>query len=262
MDHLLRRGRRAEPGDQLGGGVLAPPRLAALGIGRSTRSSPFTRRQRLSVADWPFGSASSQPFAVGQLVLWFWDADPARFQHWIEAWPALADLSNRTCRACGRNPSDLWLLLGLGTLLLVLGLADDRRGVDWRLRLAVQTAGCNRRRVCSRWKLSLVQRWPWVAGLLSLLWIVGLVNSFNMLDNMDGLSAGVGAIAAGMLAAVMLLVPDPQTRQPHLFVAGFLLVLVGSLVGFLWHNRPPGRIFMGDAGELLHRLLDRHDRPP
>jgi len=82
-------------------------------------------------------------------------------------------------------------------------------------------------------------------------WIVGLVNSFNMLDNMDGLSAGVAAIAAAMLAAVMLLAGDPVTHQPQLFVGGFLLVLVGALVGFLWHNRPPARLFMGDAGAYL-----------
>ena len=93
---------------------------------------------------------------------------------------------------------------------------------------------------------------PWLTGAISVLWIVGLVNSFNMLDNMDGLSAGVAAIAAAMLAAVMLLVArSDNTRQPQLFVAGFLLVLVGSLVGFLWHNRPPARLFMGDAGSYF-----------
>ena len=84
-----------------------------------------------------------------------------------------------------------------------------------------------------------------------MLWIVGLVNSFNMLDNMDGLSAGVAAIAAAMLAAVMLMTPRPDNNQPQLFVAGLLLVVVGALVGFLWHNRPPARLFMGDAGSYL-----------
>ena len=68
---------------------------------------------------------------------------------------------------------------------------------------------------------------------------------------MDGLSAGVAAIAAAMLAVVMLIAPDPTTNQPQLFVAGFLLVIVGALLGFLWHNRPPARIFMGDAGSYL-----------
>ncbi len=101
------------------------------------------------------------------------------------------------------------------------------------------------------WRLTAFIEWPWLTWGLSVLWIVALINSFNMLDNMDGLSAGVAAIAAAMLAAVLLLTVDPQTRQPQIFVAGFLLVLVGSLLGFLWHNRPPARIFMGDAGSYF-----------
>jgi UDP-GlcNAc:undecaprenyl-phosphate GlcNAc-1-phosphate transferase len=72
-----------------------------------------------------------------------------------------------------------------------------------------------------------------------------------MLDNMDGLSAGVAAIAAVLFATVMLAVPDSANHGPQLFVGGFLLVLVGALVGFLWHNRPPARLFMGDAGAYL-----------
>jgi UDP-GlcNAc:undecaprenyl-phosphate GlcNAc-1-phosphate transferase len=92
---------------------------------------------------------------------------------------------------------------------------------------------------------------PWVTGALSVIWIVGLTNTFNMLDNMDGLSAGVAAIAAAILSSVLLLVPQPVTHQPQLFVGGFLLVVVGALLGFLWHNRPPARLFMGDAGSYL-----------
>ncbi len=92
---------------------------------------------------------------------------------------------------------------------------------------------------------------PWLTSIVSVLWIVALVNSFNMLDNMDGLSAGVAAIASAILAAVLLTTNDPQTSAPQLFVAGFLLVLVGSLVGFLAHNRPPAGIFMGDAGSYF-----------
>lgn len=190
------------------------------------------------------------PFAAGQCGLWIWHADPARFEHWLAEWPAGRFVVPHLPGLWAQS-GDLWLLLGLGTVLLALGLADDRRGLDWRLRLGVQTLAAIVVVFVRGWKLSLVPHWPIAAGLLSLLWIVGLVNSFNMLDNMDGLSAGVGAIAAAMLAAVMLLVPDPQTRLPHLFVAGFLLVLVGSLLGFLWHNRPPARIFMGDAGSYF-----------
>ncbi len=147
----------------------------------------------------------------------------------------------------------LWELLAGGTVLMLLGLADDRRGLDWRLRLGVQTAVAIVL-VSLGWRMSLFLDWlnmPWITGILSVVWIVGLVNSFNMLDNMDGLSAGVATIAAAMLAAMTLLTPRPDNNQPQLFVAGFLLVIVGSLLGFLWHNRSPARLFMGDAGSYL-----------
>lgn len=146
----------------------------------------------------------------------------------------------------------LWFLLCCGAALVALGLVDDLRGLDWRLRMAAQVA------VAALvvgwwpgWRLSLFLQPLWLTLTLSVFWIVGLVNSFNMLDNMDGLSAGVAAIASAMLAAVLLTTPSPITHQPQLFVAGFLLVLVGALLGFLWHNRPPARLFMGDAGSYF-----------
>lgn len=145
----------------------------------------------------------------------------------------------------------LWIVLGLGTVLAGLGLVDDRRGLDWRLRLAVQTAVAALVVFWQGWRMTLFIDQPLLTGLLSVFWIVLLVNSFNMLDNMDGLSAGVGGIAAATLAGVLLVFHDPASRQPQLFVAGLLLVLVGALGGFLWHNRPPARLFMGDAGSYF-----------
>jgi len=146
--------------------------------------------------------------------------------------------------------SKLWELLAGGTILMLLGLADDRRGLDWRFRLGIQTLVATTL-VCLGWRLTLFLDLPLLTGALSVLWIVGLINSFNMLDNMDGLSAGVAAIAAALLAVAMLLTPRPDNQQPQLFVAGLLLVVVGSLLGFLWHNRPPARLFMGDAGSYF-----------
>lgn len=144
----------------------------------------------------------------------------------------------------------LVFLLAMSTVLMLLGLVDDKRGLDWRLRLAVQTivAGVV---AWQGFRLTLFIDAPIVTGAISVVWIVGLINSFNMLDNMDGLSGGVAAIAASILAAVMLLAPAPDTAGPQLFVGGFLLVLVGGLLGFLWHNRPPARMFMGDAGSYF-----------
>ena len=150
---------------------------------------------------------------------------------------------------------DLWLLLLGGSVLMILGLLDDRFGLDWRVRLAVQLLVAFTCVVTQGWRLTAfidVPRVGWAISVgLSVLWITAMVNSFNMLDNMDALSAGVAVVAAGILAAVMLIAPDPTTQRPQLFVAGLLLVLTGALLGFLWHNRPPARIFMGDAGSYF-----------
>jgi UDP-GlcNAc:undecaprenyl-phosphate GlcNAc-1-phosphate transferase len=72
---------------------------------------------------------------------------------------------------------------------------------------------------------------------------------------MDGLSGGIAAIIAAVMATVMLTTPDPGSARPQLFVAALLLVVLGALLGFLWHNRPPAKIFMGDAGSYLVGFL-------
>ncbi|OHB80166.1 MAG: undecaprenyl-phosphate alpha-N-acetylglucosaminyl 1-phosphate transferase [Planctomycetes bacterium RBG_16_64_12] len=188
------------------------------------------------------------PLALGQLLLWYLlgvhDGRAA------EAWLRLPAFVEPHLPGLLEQSGKLWTLLAGGTVLMVLGLVDDRRGLGWKLRLGVETLVALVL-VLFGWRLSLFIEAPLLTGLLSVLWIVGLVNSFNMLDNMDGLSAGVAAIAAVMLSAVMLLAGDPVTHQPQLFVGGFLLVLAGALVGFLWHNRPPAKLFMGDAGAYL-----------
>ena len=146
----------------------------------------------------------------------------------------------------------LWILLAAGTVLMLVGLADDRRGLGWQVRLGLQFGvAAASVYLVENLQLTAFIDSPLLTGLLSVLWIVALVNSFNMLDNMDALSGGVAAISASLLAAVMLLTPDPETQGPQLFVAGFLLVLVGAIAGFLWHNRPPAKIFMGDAGSYF-----------
>jgi UDP-GlcNAc:undecaprenyl-phosphate GlcNAc-1-phosphate transferase len=184
-------------------------------------------------------------FAIAQLLLLLADNVPAVAAVVPEfARPHLSGIWSQTDK--------LWILLAAGTVLTVLGLMDDRRGLSWQVRLVVEFAVAA---VCvwlvPNLRLTAFLPYPIVTGALSVLWIVTLINAFNMLDNMDGLSAGVAAIAAGLLAAVLLLAPDPETRGPQLFVAGLLLVLLGGLVGFLCHNMPPARIFMGDAGSYF-----------
>lgn len=133
-------------------------------------------------------------------------------------------------------------LMGLATLVMLMGLADDRVGLGWKLRLGVQV-GLAAVVAASGFRVTLF--WPFdhpvFAGCLTVLWIVGLTNAFNFLDNMDGLAASVGLIAAFLFAIAQLDVAG-------LFVPALLLVLVGALAGFLVHNAPPARLFMGDAG--------------
>ncbi len=150
---------------------------------------------------------------------------------------------------------ELWGLLAAGTVLVVLGLADDRRGVNVWLRLLVEFLVAGFVVYGLGFRLTAFIGISWLTDLLSVVWIVAVINSFNMLDNMDGLSGGVAAIIAASMATVMLTTPDPTTRQPQLFVASLLLVVCGSLIGFLWHNRPPAKIFMGDGGSYLVGFL-------
>jgi UDP-GlcNAc:undecaprenyl-phosphate GlcNAc-1-phosphate transferase len=188
------------------------------------------------------------PLAAGQVALWILSVPRDGVP--LAASLPLPDFIAVHLPGLAQQTRTLWTLLAGGTVLMLLGLADDRWHLGWKIRLAVQFVVATVL-VSLGWRMSLFIDAPWLTGALSVLWIVGLVNSFNMLDNMDGLSAGVAAIAAAMLAAVMLLAPDPVTNQPQLFVGGFLLVVTGALGGFLTHNRPPAKLFMGDAGSYL-----------
>ena len=144
----------------------------------------------------------------------------------------------------------LWILLLGGTLLMVLGLIDDIRGLSWKLRLTVQFVVALICVVSQQWYFTAFIPYRIITIGCSVFWIVMLINSFNMLDNMDATSAGVAVISSCMLV-LYVTIPGANPEGPQLFVAGFLMVFVGALLGFLWHNRPPARIFMGDAGSYF-----------
>jgi len=140
----------------------------------------------------------------------------------------------------------LWGILAGATLLAVVGLIDDFRNLSWKPRLAVQllvAVGL----VVGGVRGTLFLPSPIVAAVVTVAWILVLINAFNFLDNMDGLSPGIALIAASMFAFVLLV----GTPRPHWLVAGVLLVLAGALAGFLCHNWPPAKIFLGDAGSYF-----------
>jgi len=145
----------------------------------------------------------------------------------------------------------IWLLLAGGSVVAILGLMDDRFGLDWRVRIAVECAVAAAIVYGLQLQLTAYIDLPWLTPILSVIWIVMLINSFNMLDNMDALSAGVAAIISGMLALMLLTTSEPSQREPQLFVAVMALALLGGLIGFLKHNWPPASIFMGDSGSYF-----------
>ncbi len=136
----------------------------------------------------------------------------------------------------------LGLILALSSIIMFMGLMDDRKSLDWRLRLFIQVA-CAVALASGGVRLTLFGPFthPLLGGTVTVLWVVGLTNSFNMLDNMDGLAASVGLIVAMLFCGA-------QVAVGSLFVPAVMLVVAGALAGFLVHNHWPARLFMGDAG--------------
>ena len=141
---------------------------------------------------------------------------------------------------------DLWRVLALAAGLGLVGLVDDIRPLPRSVRLAAQFGAA-----VAAWEVGFrVQATSveWVNLLITVVWIVGITNAFNLLDNMDGLSAGLAGVSA-LSFAVMGLLGD----QPVVSVG--MLCLAGASLGFLGHNKHPAKVFMGDAGSLFIGFL-------
>ncbi len=134
-------------------------------------------------------------------------------------------------------------------VLHVLGLVDDRRTLGAMPKLLVQLlVAVGLALLCDVRALQFLDGYgPWGFGasvLVSVLWITAIINAMNFLDNMDGLSGGVGAIIAGLYLSATLI-------GGQWFIASLAALLFGALIGFLAFNFPPARLFMGDAGSLV-----------
>lgn len=133
----------------------------------------------------------------------------------------------------------------VGCLILhIMGLIDDRKALGPYLKLAIQLIAAAVLVIPYKdvRALSAIGYLPSV--VITICWIVGITNAFNFLDNMDGLSAGVAAVCttAFLITAVLI---------EQWFVAASLALLLGGVLGFLFWNLPPAKIFMGDSGSLV-----------
>ncbi len=224
---------------------------------------------RLGLVDRPgFRKIHQRPMPVGGgLGIWLGVLLPIgilfALAHWSVSHPdattfyglSIPELLRRHAAGIVDRGGELWTLLGLGSILVVLGTLDDRFHLGWKLRLGVETLVAITA-VAFGWEGTFFLNAPILTKILSVLWIVGLTNSFNLLDNMDGLSSGVAIICASFLATVFLgFAGNPLSGEPQLFLGGFLLLLVGAILGFWVHNVPPARLFMGDGGAYFIGFL-------
>lgn len=137
------------------------------------------------------------------------------------------------------------LLVGLGVgcvLVFGIGVWDDLRRLRPYTKLLWQLA-VGALLVTWGLRFSFVD-WPWISIPVSIFWFVLVMNAFNLLDNMDGLAVGVGAIAAAFCGFHAAL-------NGQWMVASFAAIVGGSCLGFLWYNFPPAKIYMGDSGSHL-----------
>ena len=162
------------------------------------------------------------------------------------AYPALAERLPAVARYLPNVPSrfkELGAVSGGALAVWLLGLIDDRRALGPWLKLACM-ALATLPLVWAGVRIEAFVPLPWVGAAATVVWLVFLMNSFNFLDNMDGLCAGVAAIvtlAFGLIAFY----------AGQWFMAAIYAVLAGALLGFLRHNFSPARLFMGDNGSLF-----------
>ena len=146
-------------------------------------------------------------FIVGTLLVWLRDAT------WVQA--ILPDFARPHLDGVLSKLDSLWILIGAGTALAIVGLADDKWGIGWKPRLGAQFLIALICVAWQGWRATAFISIPLVPGLISVIWIVAMINSFNMLDNMDGITTITSIFSAlfvVLAAALEAGVISPNTQ--------------------------------------------------
>ncbi|HZG75788.1 MAG TPA: MraY family glycosyltransferase [Paenibacillus sp.] len=150
----------------------------------------------------------------------------------------------------GEKAHVIWGLLLGGTIVTIVGALDDRFDLSPKVKLLGQIAAASVV-VSFGVKVDFVtlpfgdgHSMGWLAVPITIFWIVGVTNAINLIDGLDGLAAGVSAIATGTIFVLALI-------MGNVTVAVLSAVLLGSILGFLFFNFHPAKIFMGDSGALF-----------
>ena len=150
--------------------------------------------------------------------------------------------------------SQLWGVILSGTLMYLVGVVDDLKGISAKVKLLGQIA-CATIMYCFSIRITtMANLLPWGPGLIrfpvvisflvTVVWIVGVTNAVNLIDGLDGLAAGVCCIASLSIAYTAHL-------HDRMTTCSIMSALAGACVGFLMFNFNPAKIFMGDSGSLF-----------
>jgi UDP-GlcNAc:undecaprenyl-phosphate GlcNAc-1-phosphate transferase len=144
----------------------------------------------------------------------------------------------------------LLIILVPGTLILLLGLYDDIRSVSPYAKFAVQAVAAimlfaGGLRILELPRLLGARHLAWPIGLpITILWVIGITNAFNLIDGLDGLAAG-SALFSTLVVFVVAIISGSS------LVSLLTIVLAGAILGFLRFNFNPATIFLGDCGSLF-----------
>lgn len=146
----------------------------------------------------------------------------------------------------GLSDPQAYVLSSLAVAITLLGFADDRFSLPPKAKLLGQVVVAV---LVWAWAgLGFRVLWPALpAGLdclLTVFWIVGAVNAFNLIDGLDGLASGLALIAVVGMAGALFFMRNPQATL-------FYFALAGGLLGFLRYNYHPASVFLGDAGSMF-----------
>jgi UDP-GlcNAc:undecaprenyl-phosphate GlcNAc-1-phosphate transferase len=145
-----------------------------------------------------------------------------------------------------RLPREVAGVLMASTIVAVTGLVDDRRNLPAWVKLLGQLAGFA---VLTHWGVRVRLPLPlWLNYVVTFVWLTGISNAINFLDNMDGLSAGISGVAAAFILLMGL-------QNGQFLVSSLAAAVLGACLGFLRYNFTPAKIFMGDVGALFLGFL-------
>ena len=138
------------------------------------------------------------------------------------------------------------ILLVLGSIAFLLGLYDDIFGLFPSLKMLIFIIFAI---LCFNFDITLLNAYPiYISMPITILWIVGIINALNIIDNMDGLSSGIASI-------ILISFTYISFMQNNAMIFLISTSLLGACLGFLIFNFNPAKIFMGDSGSLFIGLL-------